>query len=448
MNEKLLNKQNLTQEKGITFIALIITIIILVILAAVSVRAVYENGILKYAVNGTQRYIEAAVEENEMLDSIVAVLDNTTKKIRDKETEHTSLNEYGFYFDIPYSIIMPGNVKMSGIFKENGAGEIYKDNAPYMFLNEGECDYTTTPGSIIIMNAPCEISDDGLSVTFPGVLVDALLETNGCPAAKVTCSFEEYHHVYLGEKYYIKKYASDFNDLVFNKDKISSIDTLDGHILESSINIPYSSYSNSHVIILGETEGLYISMDGNELYIGNNGVIENTEFATRSTPLTPRIVAWDNNTEAAIRGGNPENGDSVIYDEYFYQYIDASSGYVMCVKDKTKTSYGEIPDYVFEVPVKSISFYECTALTTATTIPSTVTSMVGAFEGCTSLTSVTIPSSVTDINGAFYGCTNLHTVNYSGTVEQWEAITNKSYWNHASGIETVVCSDGTISVTE
>ena len=59
------------------------------------------------------------------------------------------------------------------------------------------------------------------------------------------------------------------------------------------------------------------------------------------------------------------------------------------------------------------------------TIPDGVTSIGrGAFSGCTNLTNVTIPNSVTSIGGsAFYNCTSLTEINYSGSEEQWKAIT-------------------------
>ena len=70
-----------SEEKGITLIALIITIIILVILAAVSIRAVANMGIVGHAINGTQQYAESAKAENEMLGETVDLLENTLGKL-------------------------------------------------------------------------------------------------------------------------------------------------------------------------------------------------------------------------------------------------------------------------------------------------------------------------------------------------------------------------------
>ena len=68
-------------ENGITLVALIITIIILVILAAVSIAAVYNMGIVNYAVNGSQNYAAAAKAENSMLDSTVSSIDSTLNSL-------------------------------------------------------------------------------------------------------------------------------------------------------------------------------------------------------------------------------------------------------------------------------------------------------------------------------------------------------------------------------
>lgn len=71
----------LRRENGITLVALIITIIILVILAAVSIAAVYNMGIVNYAINGTQDYATAAKQEEADMDATVTKIDDTVNHI-------------------------------------------------------------------------------------------------------------------------------------------------------------------------------------------------------------------------------------------------------------------------------------------------------------------------------------------------------------------------------
>ena len=81
----------------------------------------------------------------------------------------------------------------------------------------------------------------------------------------------------------------------------------------------------------------------------------------------------------------------------------------------------EIPSNVASIGINA--FGSCNNLKNIT-IPYGVNSIeYGTFHDCTSLTSITIPSSVTSIGEwAFYNCTSLQTVHYSGTEEQWQAI--------------------------
>lgn len=145
------------------------------------------------------------------------------------------------------------------------------------------------------------------------------------------------------------------------------------------------------------------------------------------------------------------------------------------------------------------AFENCTGLTSIT-IPDSVTSINRfAFSGCTGLTSITIPNSVTSIgnkafcyctglttvkwnstactsagssdNPIFQGCSNLATVNigdnvkiipsyafrdctgltsitFNGTMEQWTAVSKGTNWKTNVPATEVVCTDGTISISE
>ena len=72
-----------------------------------------------------------------------------------------------------------------------------------------------------------------------------------------------------------------------------------------------------------------------------------------------------------------------------------------------------------------------------------------AFAYCTGLTSVTIGGSVTSIGeNAFYNCTGLTSITFNGTMEQWTAVSKGTNWKSNVPATEVVCTDGTISISE
>ena len=77
-------------KKGITLIALVITIIVLLILAGVSIATITgENGILKRASNAAQKSDEVAEDENQKISSYENEIDNynVSNGARDSLTE-------------------------------------------------------------------------------------------------------------------------------------------------------------------------------------------------------------------------------------------------------------------------------------------------------------------------------------------------------------------------
>ena len=69
-------KETLKSKKGITLIALIITIIVLIILAGISIAVLTgEDGLITKAKQGAQNYQNAAIEEQQALNSIYTQAD-------------------------------------------------------------------------------------------------------------------------------------------------------------------------------------------------------------------------------------------------------------------------------------------------------------------------------------------------------------------------------------
>ena len=96
----------------------------------------------------------------------------------------------------------------------------------------------------------------------------------------------------------------------------------------------------------------------------------------------------------------PQTGDTYEEGDYTYKYNqyceyanhwitdELQNGWGVRVKDTTKATYGTILSEIAGKPVNTMdsTFYNCTSLTTAPTIPNSVTSMNYTFMGCTSLT--------------------------------------------------------------
>ena len=77
------NKRNLKEERGITLLALIITIIILVILALITINSAYMSGIIQFGVNGAKDYAKATIEENKIMEDTASMMSSAIVNIKE-----------------------------------------------------------------------------------------------------------------------------------------------------------------------------------------------------------------------------------------------------------------------------------------------------------------------------------------------------------------------------
>lgn len=80
-------KRKISNNKGITLIALIITIIILLILAVVSIQIVKQNGLIKRAADAVDFHNTKEKEQNATLDTMTSMIDSFNKKEVEPPTE-------------------------------------------------------------------------------------------------------------------------------------------------------------------------------------------------------------------------------------------------------------------------------------------------------------------------------------------------------------------------
>ena len=166
----------------------------------------------------------------------------------------------------------------------------------------------------------------------------------------------------------------------------------------TSITIPDSVTSIGGLAFQDCTNLTSINVaSGNNYYSDNNGVL----FNKKKTALI-RYPEGKSQTSYTI----PNSVTSIGNYAFFY-----CTGLTSIMIPNSVTSIGYM------------AFYGCTGLTSIA-IPNSVTSIrFSAFEDCTGLTSITIPNSVTSIGDwAFRDCTGLKDVYYTGSKDEWEAI--------------------------
>ena len=74
-----MKKQEIRKEKGITLVALVVTIIVLIILAGVSIAMLTgDNGIIKKVKDAKTKTEDAAKNENQILSNIEDYIDTST----------------------------------------------------------------------------------------------------------------------------------------------------------------------------------------------------------------------------------------------------------------------------------------------------------------------------------------------------------------------------------
>lgn len=144
--------------------------------------------------------------------------------------------------------------------------------------------------------------------------------------------------------------------------------------------------------------------------------------AEQETAEKPELEADQAETEDT----KVEDGKEGYLSYCIYQKPDETKYVEITRCDYNAKGAVEIPTKIKDIKVTSIGnevFFGCSELTSIE-IPSSVTSIGNfAFSGCSGLTGIEIPSSVTSIRDyAFSSCSGLKDVYYTGTQEQWNAI--------------------------
>ena len=282
----IMKKEN---ERGITLIALVITIIVLIILASVGIAMLTgENGILKKASTAKERTLEAEYEEKIKL-AILGARDNNGNFSKDLLKEE--LNKYG----------------LSGVTDENGTTTVEKNGKTYTIDNKGTLtskDSTGNDDKKEINNITAQMVAENPEKYY-GLKVTNYTSTNGQDDWRIF--YSDGTHIFLitgdyvdlsvanrldsntgmtkiGDKYRVN-WDSAPSSLQTNKDK-------DGNDIDSIVKTRFmatgytldSSYSNSKCV------STLLNASNWESYKDNNGM---AEYAVGGSTIEMWMASWN-----------------------------------------------------------------------------------------------------------------------------------------------------------
>ena len=422
--EKTKKKINNKRERGITLIALVITIIVLLILAGVSIAMLTgQNGILTQANNAKIEQSHGAVREAMSLaynewkieintGSITKLASTETVTIQGEEEKTkapTTISFFDFLKTTKGYIDDSGKIdveKLTGSKQALGNGEttdiytITEQSGVYAVYYNGEEGTTSlqiwSTGDIVDWSSILEDANNNPEkYKYPGQTSEQIgIGTDGKPV-----NMDYWQESFKSQDNSYKTNVEDsygYSDSGIYKCEFDEEGRIVGEIPEYIYNetskkfLPVTDISG---LFYNETDLKYapklpstVTNMWNTFY----GCTELTQAPEIPDGVTNMYFTFSGCTSLAQA---PEIPDSVTNMSYTF------SG---C------TSLAQVPEIPDSVTSMDSTFSGCTNLTQAPEIPNGVTDMGHIFSGCTSLTQAPeIPSSVTKIGGIFYGCTSL-----------------------------------------
>lgn len=283
-------------EKGITLVALVVTIVVLLILAGVSIRMILgNNGIINKAIDAKESNAKGAEYEYVNLATQASYINGLTQIERD-DLE----NELGKYFDMnectlsegespwifkakyrDYTIYSNGKIEEEDsaqkneygfyygvVYKENSGYSyiFYKDNSVEVFL-KGNLEfevysYSTTwsyqDGKIYMAQRIGTIEDDGKKIEF---VVQSNHASNSFEAIATSA---EIHGIYVGKKY-ISDNGSNF--IVNSNGTIKITDSTGNETIEDIETVSDWAISNDNMLLKASIDGKKIFKNSNDIYI-------------------------------------------------------------------------------------------------------------------------------------------------------------------------------------
>ena len=418
--------KKIRKEKGITLIALVITIIVLLILAGVTIATLTgDNGILNQANKAKTETTKASAKEQvevEVLGSYGADgnLDNGLLK--------TNLNNIKGITGVPDLITdsdYPLTVNVDGydiVIKKDGTVSFAFDSAEWdktataedCFIwksddpnNEGYgtvIGYTEKIENYTVLRFPSRCTEitfsnnldyDGVTTTTSRAFTNNILEVE-IPGTVTSIGSYAFGHPENNQSFTsLEKVVIEYGIESIGNATFQNCASL------TSVEIPNSVTSIGGCAFDGCTSLSNITIPSGITSIGSSAFSRCTSLSNITIPSSVTSIgyaAFDNTA------WYDNQSDGVVYvGKVLYKYKGT-------MQNNTNI---QIKDGTTEIMMNA--FYGCTGLSNIT-IPSSM-ERIGqwAFYGCTSLNSITIPKSVSNIGGqVFYKWTSSQTINIQG----------------------------------
>ena len=357
-------------EIGITLIALVITVIVLLILAGVTIATLTgDNGILKRAQEAKNKTEQAQKEEQNILNSY-----------EDKINEYAGID---WNTALANAQKHPDQKNSTAIGVGTDGRSVNMDLWEYTLLDDG------TYG---LNDEETVAATTGGTAGYKGEFVDG----------KIQGTIPQY----------IKEISDEeFKPVTSLKFLFRSMDLLEAPKIPDTVTNMYGTFGTTKITKMPTIPNGVTNMYGT--------------FASCSQ-LTD--VTYIPNSVTNMYGTFRECLSLVNAPEIPSSVSNMVSTFYGCTSLTTAPS---IPDGITSM---QSTFSGCTSLTVAPSIPNSVTNMRNTFEGCTALvTAPTIPSSVTALIYTFKGCSNLQgsieiNANVTGELLGEDYGNNIDYW--------------------
>lgn len=365
-------------ESGITLIALVITIIVLLILAGVTIATLTgQNGILTQSQKAKEEWELGKEEETSLLEGYEDIIEETTsgelwqlKLSTDKLSENVSINVYSkYYLGIPDTL---KEYKELYILKMMGMEETYTNLEEVICEKFGVNDIEEV---IQIMEKM-----DGTTWTRDDIVYGIFF------------NFEK---------------GKNENDVLkvmgFSDENIAQIETEYEKNKEPQ-EIPEKYLNRTYKIIYPDGTEETVLGENLAVYKGEYSVGENNKS------YTIKIVENEVEQELKINVTNFVKYPTYEDEYYTYQFDKNNQGYSVLVKDKTLSQYGNILENIDGINIVNLdnTFYKCSNLIQAPNIPKSVTSLDTTFAQCGNLEQAPeIPNGVTNMQHTFSACSKL-----------------------------------------